>query len=288
MRRKVAIAIPSVSHAVTGQDFELVRRLLAEESAIALDPGKEYLVEARLTPLVRELKLNSIGELLGRLRYDPGNGLCRRIVEAMVTTESSFFRDQHPFQALRHTVLPELVRLRQDDRQLRIWCAASSLGQEPYSIAMLIREHFPELASWKITLLASDISREVLKRARQARYNQIEVNRGLPAALLIKYFEQQGTHWQLKPAIRDMVSFLEINLAKPWPFLPQMDLIVLRNVMIYFDVPTKKTILERAGRLLRSGGYLLLGSAETTFNLDDSYRRVETIRGPFYQQANLA
>jgi chemotaxis protein methyltransferase CheR len=270
---------------LTGQDFEVVRRLLAEESAIALDPGKEYLVEARLAPLVRELKLSSIGELLGRVRYDPGNGLSRRIVEAMVTTESSFFRDQHPFQALRQTVLPDLVRLRQDERQLRVWCAASSFGQEPYSIAILIREHFPELVSWKISLLASDISREVLERARLARYNQIEVNRGLPAALLVKYFEQQGTHWQLKQAIRDMVTFQEINLAKPWPFLPRMDLIVLRNVMIYFDVPTKKTILERAARLFRPEGYLLLGSAETTFNLDVSYRRVEAIRGPFYQLA---
>jgi chemotaxis protein methyltransferase CheR len=269
---------------MTGQDFEVVRRLLAEESAIALDPGKEYLVEARLTPLVRELKLNSIGELLGRVRQDQSNGLGRRIVEAMVTTESSFFRDQHPFQALRQTVLPELIHLRREERRLQIWCAASSFGQEPYSIAILIREHFPELADWKVTLLASDISREVLERARQARYNQIEVNRGLPAALLVKYFEQQGTHWQLKPTIREMVTFTEINLAKPWPFLPQMDLIVLRNVMIYFDVPTKKIILEKASGLLRAGGYLLLGSAETTFNIDDSYRRVETIRGPFYQQ----
>jgi chemotaxis protein methyltransferase CheR len=273
---------------MTGQDFEAVRHLLAEESAIALDAGKEYLVEARLTPLVRELKLGSISELLVHVRRDPGNGLNRRIVEAMVTTESSFFRDQHPFQALHQTVLPELIRLRQEQRQLQIWCAASSYGQEPYSIAMLIREHFPVLADWKITLLASDISREVLERARQARYNQIEVNRGLPAALLVKYFQQQGTHWQLNPAIRDMVTFQEINLAKPWPFLPQMDLIVLRNVMIYFDVPTKKVLLERAGRLLKSGGYLLLGSAETTFNLDDSYRRVETVRGPFYQQAGRA
>jgi chemotaxis protein methyltransferase CheR len=206
----------------------------------------------------------------------------------MVTTESSFFRDQHPFQALHQTVLPDLIRLRQDQRQLQIWCAASSYGQEPYSIAMLIREHFPVLADWKVTLLASDISREALERARQARYSQIEVNRGLPAALLVKYFEQQGTHWQLKPAIRDMVTFLEINLAKPWPFLPRMDLIVLRNVMIYFDVSIKKTILERAGRLLRSRGYLLLGSAETTFSLDDSYRRVEAIKGPFYQQSGPA
>src|SRR6516162_5452461 len=156
---------------ITGQDFEVVRRLLADESAIALDDGKEYLVEARLTPLVRELKLNSIGELLGRVRQDQGNGLDRRIVEAMVTTESSFFRDQSPFQALRQTVLPELVRLRQEERQLRIWCAASSFGQEPYSIAILIREHFPDLADWKIIILASDISREVLERARQAHYN---------------------------------------------------------------------------------------------------------------------
>jgi chemotaxis protein methyltransferase CheR len=203
-----------------------------------------------------------------------------------VTTEPLFFRDHHPFEALRQTVIPDLISRRQAERRLSIWCAASASGQEPYSLAILFREHFPELAGWKISLLASDVSREMLARAREGRYNQIEVNRGLPAALLVKYFEQHGTQWHIKPAIRSMVEFREINLAQAWPTLARMDLVLIRNVMIYFEVETKKTILGRLAGLLRPDGYLLLGGAETTFNLDDSYRRVEPIKSGFYQLVN--
>jgi chemotaxis protein methyltransferase CheR len=268
---------------MTDQDFEVIRRLLQERSAIVLEPGKQYLVESRLAPLVKQRNLNSIAELIAEVRSQPGNGLSRQIVEAMVTTESLFFRDHHPFEALRKVVIPDLINRRRDERTLRIWCAASSTGQEPYSVAMLLREHFPELAGWKISLLASDISREVLARARQGSYKQIEVNRGLPAALLVKYFEQHGTDWQLRPAIRSMVDFQEINLAQAWPALPRMDLVLIRNVMIYFEVETKKAILGKLSRVLRPDGYLLLGGAETTFNLDDSYRRVEPLKTGFYQ-----
>jgi chemotaxis protein methyltransferase CheR len=268
---------------MTAQDFELVRKLLLERTAIVLEPGKEYLVEMRLAPLVRQLNLNSLEELLARLRFQPDNGLHRQVIEAMVTTESSFFRDHHPFEALSKIVLPDLINRRRAERRLQIWCAASSTGQEPYSLALLLREHFPELATWKVSLLASDISGEVLARARQGRYNQIEVNRGLPASLLVKYFEQHGTHWQLRPHIRQMVDFKEINLAQGWPLLPPMDLVLIRNVMIYFEVETKKKILGKLARLLSPDGYLLLGGAETTLNLDDSYRRVEPLKAGFYQ-----
>jgi chemotaxis protein methyltransferase CheR len=270
---------------MTEQDFHVIRKLLLERSAIVLDAGKEYLVEMRLAPLVRQLNLNSIGELIAHLRRQPGNGLYRQVVEAMVTTESSFFRDHHPFEALRTVVFPDLIARRQGERRLHIWCAASSTGQEPYSIALLLREHFPELANWRISLLATDLSQQVLKRAREGRYNQIEVNRGLPAALLVKYFAQHGTDWQLNAPIRGMVDFQEINLAQPWPALPRMDLVLVRNVMIYFDVDTKKTILGRMARVLRPDGYLLLGGAETTFNLDDSYRRILPLKSGFYQLA---
>jgi chemotaxis protein methyltransferase CheR len=270
---------------MTDQDFDAIRKLLQEHSAIVLEPGKQYLVESRLAPLMQQRNLSSIAELIAQLRRQPDNGLQRQIVEAMVTTESLFFRDHHPFEALRTTVLPRLLGRRRDERSLRIWCAASSTGQEPYSVALLLQEHFPQLAGWKVSLLASDISREVLARARAGRYKQIEVNRGLPATLLVKYFEQHGTDWQLKPAIRNMVEFQEINLAKAWPVLPPMDLVLIRNVMIYFDVDTKKTILGKLARLLRPDGYLLLGGSETTFNLDDSYRRVEPLKAGIYQLA---
>jgi chemotaxis protein methyltransferase CheR len=268
---------------MTDQEFDLVRKLLHEQSAIVLDAGKQYLVESRLGPLLQERNLKSIGDLIARLRSEPGNGLRREIVEAMVTTESSFFRDHHPFEALRKVVIPDLIARRREERRLTIWCAASSTGQEPFSVALLLREHFPELSGWKVTLLATDLSREVLARAREGRYSQIEVNRGLPAALLVKHFEQQGTHWQLKPALRSLVDFQEINLAQPWPVLPRMDLVLLRNVMIYFDVETKKSILGRLARLLKPDGYLMLGGAETTLNLDDSYRRVEPLKAGLYQ-----
>jgi chemotaxis protein methyltransferase CheR len=268
---------------ISDQDFDFIRKLLQERSAVVLEAGKEYLVESRLAPLVRQLNLGSIGELVGRLRAASANGLLRQVVEALVTTETLFFRDHHPFEALRKVVIPELMSRRRDDRRLHVWCAASSSGQEPYSLALLLREHFPALAGWKVSLLATDLSREVLARAREGRYNQIEVNRGLAASLLVKYFRQHGTTWQLDESVRGMVEFRELNLAQAWPPLPRMDLVLLRNVMIYFDPDTKKAILGRLARLLAPDGYLLLGGAETTLNLDDSYRRVEQLKSGFYQ-----
>ena len=273
----------NASSFMTDVDFHAIRTLLLERSAIALDDGKQYLVESRLTPLVRRLKLNSIGELIAQLRVPSGNGLERQIVEAMVTTETSFFRDHRPFEDLRQTILPCLIDKRRSERTLNIWCAASSTGQEPYSVAILLREHFPELAGWKVGLLASDLSREALARSRLGRFKQIEVNRGLPAALLVKYFVQDRTEWELRSDVRDQVEFLEFNLAGPWPKLPPMDLVLLRNVMIYFNSETKKNILARLARVLRPDGYLLLGGAETTFSLSDSYQRVAATGSTFYQ-----
>jgi chemotaxis protein methyltransferase CheR len=268
---------------MTEQDFDFIRKLLRQRSAVAPEPDKQYLVESRLAPLVRRLELASITDLVGRLRAAPFNGLHTEVVEALVTTETSFFRDHHPFESLRKEVIPELLRRRAGERSLRIWCAACSTGQEPYSLALMFREHFPELRKWDVFLLATDLSREVLQRARAGRYNQIEVNRGLPAALLVKYFRQEGSDWQLQADVRELVRFQELNLAQPWPSLPRLDLVLLRNVMIYFDVETKRAVLGRLARLLRPDGYLVLGGAETTFNLDDSYRRLEHLRGGLYQ-----
>lgn len=268
---------------MTDQDYDFICRLLQDRSAIVLDASKQYLVESRLTPLCRKHNLGSIGELVNQLRTQPANGLAGQVVEAMVTTETFFFRDHHPFETLRKTVLPEMLSKRRSEKRLNVWFAASSTGQEPYSFALLLRESFPELSGWKVSLLASDISQEVLARARAGRYNQIEVNRGLPAALLLKYFRQEGTAWQLREDICRMVQFQTLNLAQPWPTLPPFDLVFLRNVMIYFDVETKKSILGRLTRLLKPDGYLLLGGAETTLNLDASYRRAEQLRSGFYQ-----
>src|SRR5262249_13588110 len=172
------------------------------------------------------------------------------------------------------------------ERRLRIWCAAASTGQEPYSVAMLVRESFPQLLGWDLSFLATDLSRPALDRARAGWYSQIEVNRGLPANLLVKYFHQRGTTWQLADEVRRMATFETLNLVASWPPLPPQDLILMRNVMIYFEVEVKKSILGKIARLLRHDGYLLLGGAETTFNLDDSYRRVEPTKSGFYQIVN--
>lgn len=270
---------------MTDADYAFICRFLKDRSAIHLDPDKQYLVESRLAPVMRQMDIPSIDELVRRLRDQPSGPLPPRVVEAMVTSETSFFRDHHPFEALRKAVLPDLIEKRRTRRRLAIWCAACSTGQEPYSVAILLREHFPALAGWQVTLLATDLSREVLEKARLGRYTQFEVNRGMPAMLLIKYFTQHGTAWQLKDEIRNMVEWRELNLARAWPPLPVFDLVMMRNVMIYFDVETKKDILGRLGRgVLASDGYLLLGGAETTFNLDPSYRRVEHHKCGLYQR----
>jgi chemotaxis protein methyltransferase CheR len=268
---------------MTPEDFAYICRLVRERAAIVLEPGKEYLVETRLAPIVRQLQLGSIGELVGRLRNGFDQALLVRLIEAMVTTETSFFRDITPFEGLKVGVLPNLIARRANERRLEIWCAASSTGQEPYSLAILLRENFPQLATWQVNILATDLSAEVLGKAREGRFSQLEVNRGLPANLMVKYFRQHGSTWELNEEIRRAVQFREMNLTRPWSFLPRMDLILMRNVMIYFDIDTKKAILGRVARLLRPDGYLLLGGAETTLNLDDSFRRVEHRKAGFYQ-----
>jgi chemotaxis protein methyltransferase CheR len=268
---------------MTAQDFDYVCKLVRDRSAIVLEPGKEYLVQARLLPVARQLQLGSVAELVARLRTQSDDALKSKVVEAMATTETLFFRDRTPFETLRTAILPELIQRRVTQQRLSIWCAASSTGQEPYSLAMLIRDHFPLLAKWHVQILATDFSGEVLARARAARYSQLEVNRGLAAPLLVKYFRQEGAMWQLQEEIRNAVEFRELNLIKPWPRLPQMDLILMRNVMIYFDPVVKKAILSRVAKLLQPDGYLLLGGAETTLNLNDSFRRAEEHHGGFFR-----
>jgi chemotaxis protein methyltransferase CheR len=266
---------------MTPSDFAYVAKLLFDRSAIVLEPGKEYLVDSRLLPLSRKHGLSSVVEYIQKLRTTPL--MADEVVEAMVTTETSFFRDGSPFETLRTTVLPELTTARQKERRLTIWCAASASGQEPYTIAIILREYFPELLNWQIDFLATDLSQEMVLRTREGKYSQIEVNRGLPAALLVKYFDQEGTTWQARLALRSMISVRQLNLAATWPAMMQCDLIFIRNVMIYFDLPTKKSILSRMAKLVRPDGYLVLGGAETTFNLEDSFQRVDRLKSGFFQ-----
>lgn len=229
---------------VSTADYAFVAKLLREQCALVLDPGKDYLINSRLSPLAHRHGLTSINQLVRRLRDTSDSGLITEVVKAMVTTETSFFRDVHPFETLKKIVLPKLIELRRAQRQLNIWCAASSSGQEPYSIAILLKEYFPDLAGWQINLTATDISREMLQRSRAGRYSQVEVNRGLPTALLLKWFRQDAGCWQLSDQIRRMITFRPLNLAQPWPAMPMWDIVFLRNVMIYFDNAVKKTILK--------------------------------------------
>ncbi len=260
--------------ALSGGDFETVQELVRRHAAIVLEPGKSYLVEARLAPLVRREGAASLAALVDRIRSTPFGPLHERVVDAMTTNETSFFRDLHPFEALRRVVLPELIQRRQVERKLHIWCGASSSGQEPYSIAMLLHDHLPQLRGWSVSLLATDLSEEMLARARAGRFSQLEVNRGLPAPLLVRHFTQDGGEWQLGEKLRRLVTFRPLNLVKPWPPMPPLDVVFLRNVMIYFDLATRRTILERIRRALQPDGYLFLGATETTIHTDDAFERV--------------
>lgn len=259
---------------LSDSDLDYVRALVFEQSAIVLDRSKAYLVESRLTPLATRLGFASLPELVGKLRREALNGTHRLAVDAMTTNETYFFRDVHPFEALRTTVLPDLVLARAKERTLRIWCAACSTGQEPHSISMLLREHFAHVATWQVQILCTDLNRDVLTKAKAGAYTQLEVNRGLPATLLVKYFAKTGDLWQIRDDVRGRLQFQELNLAKSFPTLPRFDLVMLRNVLIYFDAETKKAILSRIRRVLAPDGILFLGAAETTLNLDESFESV--------------
>lgn len=263
--------------------FDYVRDFVKNEAGIVLDAGKEYLVESRLTPIVRAEGLASIDALVQALRVSRKTELHRKVVEAMTTNETTFFRDVEPFELLRKELLPTLIQTRKLSRRLNIWYAASSTGQEPYSVSILIREHFPELLDWKIEQIGTDICRKALDRAKAGRYSQLEVNRGMPAQLLLRYFDKRGLEWELKESIRSMVDFREMNLNAPWPRLPQFDIVFVRNVMIYFDVPAKQKILSGIYDLLRPDGYMFLGAAETTLNLDERFVRVPANRAGCYK-----
>jgi chemotaxis protein methyltransferase CheR len=262
-------------------DFSYVSTLVRKEAAIVLAPGKEYLVEARLIPVARQVGAASVAAFLSEMQRRPNIDHQRRIVDALTTNETSWFRDREPFAALTDVVLPDLVKSRATARKVRIWSAASSSGQEAYSLAITLQENLP--AGWLYEIMGSDISTEMVKRAEAAEYSQVEVNRGLPASQLVQYFERAGAHWRITQALRRNVSFKLMNLTAPLPPMQPFDVIFLRNVLIYFDVATKKSVLRNVARLLRPDGWLFLGAAETTIGIDDNYERVAAGRTSAYR-----
>lgn len=259
---------------ISVSDFDYLRQLVLQHSAIAIESGNEYLAESRLAHLAITEGQPSVGALLSDLRSRPFGVGHRKVLDAMTNNETWFFRDLYPFEMLKRLIIPDLIVKRSHLRYLNIWSAASSSGQEAYSIAMLLEDEFPELRNWTIRILGTDISSAILKRARAGRYSQMEVNRGLPATFLSRYFRREGMDWILKESIRGRVSFESMNLSKTWPPLPTMDVIFLRNVLIYFDVAVKKAILANARQALSPDGFLVLGCAESTINLDSNFDRV--------------
>jgi chemotaxis protein methyltransferase CheR len=267
---------------LTATSFDWVRELVRKESAIVLQPGKEYLVEARLLPIARQMGLADVTKLVETVRVRPSAEDTRRIVEALTTNETSWFRDGDPFTALTSTVVPSLLTARGPNERLQIWSAASSSGQEPYTIAMLLDDALPNAAS-RVSITATDLSREMVQRTKAGRFSQLEVNRGLPAAMLVRHFQRAGTEWEVSPTLRRMVTASECNLAAPLPRMGPFDVVYLRNVLIYFDLQTKQSILRRVRDLMRPDGWLFLGAAETTLGVDDSWERVVIGRSSAYR-----
>ncbi|GGD21550.1 CheR family methyltransferase [Nocardioides daphniae] len=261
--------------------FAFVRDHVRAESAIVLDTGKEYLVESRLLPLARTHGQADVNELVRHAQRTRDPLLLRKIVEALTTNETSFYRDNDPFVALRQDVLPALAA-RRPQRRLRIWTAACSTGQEPYSVAMAVRET-PAVQRFDVEILGTDISEEVLEKARRAEYSQLEVNRGLPATTLVRYFQRSGASWRLDPEIASMVRFSRLNLTRNFGPIGQFDVVFLRNVLIYFDVETKREVLRRVRQVMAPDGYLFLGAAEMTMGVDDAWERLPAGRSSVYR-----
>jgi chemotaxis protein methyltransferase CheR len=260
-------------------DYDFLRKCLKDRSGLTLSADKQYLVESRLLPVARKRGLATLRELVNALKGGSDGALMIAVVEAMMTSESYFFRDKTPFENFRSTIVPALKAARQSSRVIRIWCTAAATGQEPYSLAMMLREMEHELEGWRIDIIATDLSNDVLDRARQGIYTQFEVQRGLPIQLLVKYFTKAGEMWQIAPEIRAMVKYQQLNLMIDFARLGMFDLIFCRNVLIYFDQPTKIAVLERLGRRVARDGFLVLGAAETVVGLTDSFKPVADKRG---------
>ena len=265
---------------MTPLDYEFLRKLLKERSGLDLSSDKQYLVESRLIPLARRVGLSGISELVQRIKSgaDP---LTSEVVEAMTTNETFFFRDKIPFDHLRQTVLPELVQARANRRSLRIWCAASSTGQEPYSIAMCVKE-FAGLAGWRVEIVATDLSQAVLEKSKAGIFSQFEVQRGLPIQMLVKHFAQIGEMWQLNADIRAMVQHRQLNLLQDFSCLGIFDVIFCRNVLIYFDQDAKARIFDRLAKMLEPDGVLALGAAESVVGISDVFKPYLDRRGLYY------
>ena len=259
-------------------DYEYLRKLLKERSGLDLSADKQYLIESRLLPLARKAGLSGIPELVQKLQGG-SSALITSVVEAMTTNETFFFRDKVPFDHFRDTIMPEVLKARAGRRSVRIWCAAGSTGQEPYSLAMTLKEMGAALTGWRVEIIATDLSQEVLEKAKSGVYSQFEVQRGLPIQMLMKYFKQTGETWQVNPELRAMIQHRQLNLLHDFSQLGTFDVIFCRNVLIYFDQDTKINIFNRLAKAMEPDGFLVLGAAETVVGLTDAFKPYPDKRG---------
>lgn len=264
---------------MTPAEFQVIAQLVKQRSGLALTEDKMYLVESRLMPVAQRHGLGDLARLVQRVRTPGADAVIADVVEAMTTNETFFFRDKTPFDHFEKVILPSLIPARAAQKSLRIWCAAASTGQEPYSLAMIIKEKFPQLKDWKIDIIGTDISKEVLAKARAGNYTQFEVQRGLPIQLLIKYFKQEGQNWNISDDIKKMVQYRSFNLLDGFLSLGNFDVVFCRNVLIYFDRDTKADVLKRIAERLSGDGFLLLGAAETVIGVSDRYQPAADARG---------
>nr|WP_233285572.1 protein-glutamate O-methyltransferase CheR [Bradyrhizobium acaciae] len=255
-----------------------MRKLLKDHSGLDLSADKQYLIESRLLPLARKSGLSGIPDLVAKIRAGSSTHTVQ-VVEAMTTNETFFFRDKVPFDHFRDTIMPEVLKARAARRSVRIWCAAGSTGQEPYSLAMCLKEMGAALAGWRVEIIATDLSQEVLEKSKAGIYSQFEVQRGLPIQMLVKYFKQSGELWQINPELRAMVQHRQLNLLHDFSQLGTFDVVFCRNVLIYFDQDTKINIFNRLARLMEADGFLVLGAAETVVGLTDTFKPIPERRG---------
>lgn len=264
------------------QDFQYLAGILKQRSGLALMEDKEYLIESRLLPIARSNNLQDIGQLCGLLRSRHNEALLVEITEAMTTNESSFYRDIKPYEALRKVILPMLMARSSAQKYMRIWSAACSTGQEPYSIAMCLKEDDAKLSGWKFDIIATDLARKVIDKAQEGIYSQFEAQRGLPIQMLVKYFSSlPDTSWQIKDIIKQMVQFKQQNLLEDYSMLGKFDIIFCRNVLIYFDEPTKAKITEKMARSLTSEGVLFIGATESLVDPNGLFAPINDVRGAY-------
>lgn len=261
------------------EDFQFVADLVKKRSGLVLTKEKGYLMESRLQPLARKHGMKDIGAVVQAMRIRRDECLMHEVTDALTTNETFFFRDIKPFDAFRDTVLPQLLETRKTQRAIKIWCAAASTGQEPYSLAILLKEQAAKLAGWRVSILGTDISTEALKRAREGVFSQFEVQRGLPIQLMLKYFRKKESFWEIDPALKAMVQFREFNLLDGFRALGQFDVVFCRNVLIYFEPAAKSDILARMRQQMPVDGVLFLGGAETVLGITDKFKMSPGQRG---------